>query len=136
MEGLSAIIPSENQSNMLQQMNDYNIHKSSAQSPLKINVSNTSELTSNRQAVVARLKKRMDLYRSRQDESIPRFDETFSGMCEQQEIETNILQKRFVESKTKRVVKKTDKKQTDLMTTNNITVVSIIIISSLLFLCR
>jgi hypothetical protein len=78
------------------------------------NINNNSELNPKRQAVFDRLKKRMNMYRKRQNESIPRFDQTFNGICEQQSVETNVLQKRFVESKAKRVAKKTDKKQIDV----------------------
>lgn len=63
-----------------------------------------------RQAVFDRLKKRMGTYRKRQVETVPRFDQTFTGICEQQSIETNVLQKRFIETKAKRVAKKADKK--------------------------
>ena len=80
---------------------------------LPTNLNNT-EPNPKRQAVFDRLKKRMNLYRKRQNESIPRFDHTFNGICEQQSVETNVLQKRFVESKAKRVAKKTDKKQIDV----------------------
>jgi hypothetical protein len=76
---------------------------------------NTSELTPQKKAVFERLKKRMSLYRKRQNETIPRFDQTFTGICEQQNVETNLLQKKFLESKAKRVAKKTDKKQTDVV---------------------
>lgn len=72
------------------------------------------ELTPQKKAVFERLKKRMNLYRKRQTETIPRFDQTFTGICEQQNIETNLLQKKFLESKAKRVAKKTDKKGGDL----------------------
>lgn len=127
---MNANFPGGNATNMLQQMSNYNniqnIPNASVQSPNVINNSNnnnnTSELTPKRQAVFDRLKKRMNLYRKRQNESIPRFDQTFNGICEQQSVETNVLQKRFVESKAKRVAKKADKKQTDV-TPNNITVV-------------
>jgi MamL-1 domain len=78
------------------------------------NNNNNAELNPKRQAVFDRLKKRMNLYRKRQTETIPRFDQTFNGICEQQSVETNVLQKRFVESKAKRVAKKADKKQTDV----------------------
>lgn len=129
---MNANFPGGNTTNMLQQMSNYNniqnIPNASIQPPNVINNNNnnnnTSELTPKRQAVFDRLKKRMNLYRKRQNESIPRFDQTFNGICEQQSVETNVLQKRFVESKAKRVAKKADKKQTDV-TPNNITVVRI-----------
>lgn len=71
-----------------------------------------------RQAVVERLKRRIETYRRRQSDCAPRFDQTFSGVCEQQSLETNVLQKRFLESKAKRAAKKTDKKQTDTLAGN------------------
>lgn len=73
-----------------------------------------------RQAVFDRLKKRMNTYRKRQVDTVPRFDQTFTGICEQQSIETNVLQKRFIETKAKRVAKKADKKQTDTAPTGNL----------------
>jgi hypothetical protein len=82
--------------------------------PSNINNNNNAELNPKRQAVFDRLKKRMNLYRKRQTEIGPKFDQTFNGICEQQSVETNVLQKRFVESKAKRVAKKADKKQTDV----------------------
>lgn len=139
MDGMNVNFPGANNqhmsggiaANMLQQMNGYNnlqnIPNATLQSP--VNNNNASELTPKRQAVVDRLKKRMNLYRKRQNDSIPRFDQTFSGICEQQSIETNVLQKRFVESKAKRVAKKADKKQTDV-TPSSVTVVSLTLILS------
>lgn len=125
MDGINTNFPGGN-TNMLQQMSNYsnmqNIPSASVQSPNINNNNNTSELNPKRQAVFDRLKKRMNLYRKRQNESIPRFDQTFSGICEQQSVETNVLQKRFVESKAKRVAKKADKKQTDVVP-NNVNVV-------------
>lgn len=74
----------------------------------------TEQLNPKRQAIVDRLKRRIETYRRRQIDCTPRFEQTFSGVCEQQTIETNQLQKRFLESKAKRQAKnKTDKKQTD-----------------------
>lgn len=71
------------------------------------------QLTPKRQAVVDRLRRRIETYRRRQTDCTPRFEQTFTGVCEQQSIETNQLQKRYLESKAKRQAKKTDKKQTD-----------------------
>lgn len=126
MDGINSNFPGGNAASMLQQMSNYNniqnMPNSSVQSPNLNNNNNTSELNPKRQAVFDRLKKRMNLYRKRQNESIPRFDQTFNGICEQQSVETNVLQKRFVESKAKRVAKKADKKQTDV-TPSNVTVV-------------
>ncbi|KAI8440108.1 hypothetical protein MSG28_001521 [Choristoneura fumiferana] len=63
-----------------------------------------------RQAVVDRLRRRLDIYRRRQIECVPRFDQSFTGACEQQNLETNALQKRFLEGKAKRQAKKSDRK--------------------------
>ncbi|CRL08186.1 CLUMA_CG020959, isoform A [Clunio marinus] len=122
MEGLNSNFPGGNGTNMLQQMTNFNnvqnISNVLVQPPNSSNINNnnnaTSELNPKRQPGFDRLKKRMNLYRKRQNESVPRFEQTFSGICEQQSIETNVLQKRFIESKAKRVAKKADKKQTDV----------------------
>uniref|UniRef100_A0A1B0DLK3 Neurogenic mastermind-like N-terminal domain-containing protein n=2 Tax=Phlebotomus papatasi TaxID=29031 RepID=A0A1B0DLK3_PHLPP len=66
-----------------------------------------------RQAVVDRLKRRIENYRRRQSDSVPRFNQTFNSVCEQQNLETSVLQKKFLESKAKKAAKKTDKKQPD-----------------------
>lgn len=58
-----------------------------------------------------RLKKRMGQYRHHHTECGPRFDQSFSGSCEQQSMETVVLQKRFLENKAKKAAKKADKKQ-------------------------
>ncbi|XP_045763809.1 neurogenic protein mastermind-like isoform X1 [Maniola jurtina] len=63
-----------------------------------------------RQAVVDRLRRRIETYRRRQTECVPRFDQSFTGACEQQNLETSALQKRFLEGKAKRQAKKTDRK--------------------------
>ncbi|XP_059608449.1 neurogenic protein mastermind isoform X2 [Phlebotomus argentipes] len=66
-----------------------------------------------RQAVVDRLKRRIENYRRRQSETGPKFTQTFHSVCEQQNLETTVLQKKFLESKAKKAAKKTDKKQSD-----------------------
>ncbi|XP_055372576.1 neurogenic protein mastermind-like isoform X1 [Condylostylus longicornis] len=75
-----------------------------------------------RQAVVDRLRRRIEKYRIRQTESIPRFDQTFTNVCEQQNHETSVLKQRFLESKAKRAAKKTpaEKKPTENMMTGNL----------------
>lgn len=60
---------------------------------------------------IERLKKRVGQYRQHHTECSPRFDQTFTGACEQQSIETVTLQKRYLESKAKKAAKKADKKQ-------------------------
>ncbi|GFG38391.1 hypothetical protein Cfor_12425, partial [Coptotermes formosanus] len=64
-----------------------------------------------RQAVFDRLRRRIEGYRRRQSDCIPRFDQSFNGICEQNIQETLVLKQRFLESKAKRAAKKTDKKQ-------------------------
>lgn len=105
-----------------QQMSMRNLHTEMAH-----NANANSELSPKRQAVVDRLKRRFEMYRNRQIDCAPRFDQTFNGVCEQQSLETSALQKRFFENKAKRSVKKTEKKQIDLMApnlSNNVLVVS------------
>lgn len=79
-----------------------------------------NNLAPKHKTVVDRLKRRLGVYRRRQDDCIPRFDKTFSGICEQQNFETNALQKRYLESKAKRAQKKTDKKQQDTTLAGNL----------------
>ncbi|CAH2268200.1 jg8206 [Pararge aegeria aegeria] len=83
--------PAQHPPNMLQPMEEMNL-------PPK------------RQAVVDRLRRRIETYRRRQSECVPRFDQSFTGACEQQNLETSALQKRFLEGKAKRQAKKTDRK--------------------------
>lgn len=64
-----------------------------------------------RQAVVARLRRRIESYRRRQNDCAPRFHQSFNGLCEQNIQDTLILKQRFLETKTKRAAKKTEKKQ-------------------------
>jgi len=64
-----------------------------------------------RQAVVDRLRRRIESYRRRQSDCIPRFDQSFNGICEQNSQEILVLKQRYLESKAKRAAKKTDKKQ-------------------------
>lgn len=64
-------------------------------------------------AGIDRLQRRMNNYRQRHTYCGPRFDQSFSGACEQQTIETTVLQKRFLENKAKKSVKKTEKRQPD-----------------------
>lgn len=67
---------------------------------------------------IDRLKKRLGGYRQRQSDCVPRYDQAFNGVCEQQNLETNALQKRFLESKAKRAQKKPDKKQLETLAGN------------------
>lgn len=55
-------------------------------------------------------RRRIETYRRRQTECVPRFDQSFTGACEQQNLETTALQKRFLEGKAKRQAKKNDRK--------------------------
>lgn len=58
-----------------------------------------------------RLKKRIGGYRQHHTVCGPRFEQTFTGTCEQQSQETVNLQKRYLENKAKKAAKKADKKQ-------------------------
>lgn len=69
---------------------------------------------------VDRLARRMNDYRQHHNDCGRRFDETFNGACQQQTLETTALQKRFLENKAKKAVKKTDKRQPDTILTNNL----------------
>lgn len=62
------------------------------------------------QMVLDRLKKRLEGYRNHHDEVKPRFEQTINGVNDEQKQQTLLLQKRFVESKTKKLQKKGDKK--------------------------
>lgn len=92
-------------------------------------------LTPKRQAVVDRLRRRIESYRRRQTDCIPRFDQSFNGLCEQNIQDTLMLKQRFLESKAKRQAKKTDKKQSDPVGLSNVHVVSRVSFFSYL-LCR
>lgn len=114
MEGMSSNFAGSNAAAMLQMSNYGNIPQQAvAQQQQQQN--SQSELTPQKNEVFERLKKRIGSYRKRQNETIPRFDQTFNGICEQQSVETNLLQKKFLESKAKRVAKKVDKKQGEVV---------------------
>lgn len=81
-------------------------------------------LTPKRQAVVDRLRRRIESYRRRQTDCIPRFDQSFNGLCEQNIQDTLVLKQRYLESKAKRQAKKTDKKQSDPVGLSSVHVVS------------
>ena len=81
-------------------------------------------LTTKRQAVVDRLRRRITNYRRRQTDCIPRFDQSFNGLCEQNIQDTLVLKQRFLESKAKRQAKKTDKKQNENVGLSSVHVVS------------
>lgn len=70
-------------------------------------------LTPKKQAIVDRLRRRIENYRRRQTDFMPRFDQTFNGFCEQNIQETLLLKQKFLENKAKRTAKKQDKKQTE-----------------------
>ncbi|EEB12983.1 hypothetical protein Phum_PHUM217000 [Pediculus humanus corporis] len=71
-------------------------------------------LTPRKQAVVDRLRRRIENYRRRQTDFMPRFDQTFNGLCEQNIQETLLLKQKFLENKAKRTAKKQDKKQSEI----------------------
>lgn len=66
---------------------------------------------------LCRLRRRIESYRRRQSDCMPRFDQSFTGLCEQNLQDTLALKQRFLETKAKRQAKTKDKKQTDNATT-------------------
>ncbi|KAK4883013.1 hypothetical protein RN001_006332 [Aquatica leii] len=70
-------------------------------------------ITPKRQAVVDRLRRRIESYRRRQSDCMPRFDQTFTGLCEQNLQDTLQLKQRYLDTKNKRTPKSKDKKQQD-----------------------
>lgn len=75
----------------------------------------------------------MGQYRQHHTECGPRFDQSFSGACEQQSVETVILQKRFLENKAKKAAKKADKKQPENASLANNLQSSVHVVSTLSF---
>lgn len=73
-----------------------------------------------RQAVVERLRRRIEGYRRHQSNCMPRFDHSFNGVVEQNLQDTLVLKQRFLENKPKRPVKKSEKKPAENSMTNNI----------------
>ncbi|XP_014255368.1 neurogenic protein mastermind-like [Cimex lectularius] len=63
-----------------------------------------------RQAVVERLRRRMENYRKHQNECIPRFDYSFNSVVEQNMQDTLLLKKNFLDNKVKKGSKKSEKK--------------------------
>lgn len=62
--------------------------------------------------VLDRLRRRIDNYRKRHDESVPRYDNTISSQNLQQKQETCLLKQKFIEaSARKKSAKKSEKKQ-------------------------
>lgn len=66
-----------------------------------------------KQAVVDRLRRRIESYRRHQNDCVPRFDHSFNGVVEQNVQDTLLLKQRFLENKAKRTVKKSEKKPVD-----------------------
>ncbi|XP_014209404.1 neurogenic protein mastermind [Copidosoma floridanum] len=67
-----------------------------------------------RQAVVDRLRRRIESYRRRQTDLVPKFDQSFHGLCEQNNHDTLLLKQRFLDrDKNKRQPKKNEKKQNE-----------------------
>lgn len=77
----------------------------------------------------------MGNYRHHHTECGPRFDQTFNGACEQQSVETVILQKRFLENKAKKAAKKADKKQPENASLAGNLQSSVHVVSKSLFSC-
>lgn len=70
-------------------------------------------VTPKRQAVFDRLKRRIENYRRHQTDCIPRFNQSFTGLVEQNSLDTLALKQRFLESKARKAAKKTEKKIPD-----------------------
>ncbi|KAJ1526075.1 hypothetical protein ONE63_009240 [Megalurothrips usitatus] len=72
-------------------------------------------LPAKKQVAVDRLRRRFDGYRKHQTDCVPRFNQSFDGLVEQNVQDTFLLRQRFLENKAKRAAKsaKTDKKQAD-----------------------
>lgn len=62
---------------------------------------------------LCRLRRRIESYRRRQNDCMPRFDQSFTGLCEQNLQDTLQLKQRYLDAKAKRVPKSKDKKQQD-----------------------
>ncbi|KAK9497075.1 hypothetical protein O3M35_004454 [Rhynocoris fuscipes] len=73
----------------------------------------TEILPPKKQAVVERLRRRIESYRKHQNDCVPRFDHSFNGVIEQNVQDTLLLKRRFLENKAKRTVKKSEKKPND-----------------------
>ncbi|CAH0553129.1 unnamed protein product [Brassicogethes aeneus] len=59
------------------------------------------------------LRRRIESYRRRQNDCMPRFDQSFTGLCEQNLQDTLQLKQRYLDTKPKRAPKTKDKKQQD-----------------------
>lgn len=70
-------------------------------------------ITPKRQAVVDRLRRRIENYRKHQSDCVPRFNQAFNGIVEQNVQDTMALKQRYLENKSKRAAKKTEKKIPD-----------------------
>lgn len=70
-------------------------------------------ITPKRQAVFDRLRRRLESYRRHQSDCIPRYNQSFIGLTEQHNQDTQALKQRFLESKAKRAAKKPEKKVLD-----------------------
>ena len=95
-----------------------------------------------RQAVVDRLRRRIENYRRRQTDLVPKFDQTFDVLCEQNTQDTLVLKQRYLDTKARKQAKKTDKKQNDATGTGptvgpgaqaNVGLSSIHVVSQLIF---
>ncbi|KAK0091296.1 hypothetical protein PV326_003450, partial [Microctonus aethiopoides] len=79
-------------------------------------------LTPKRQAVVDRLRRRLENYRRHATDCIPRYDQSFTGAREQNSQDTLILKQRYLENKPKKPPKKTDKKPNESISLSNVQV--------------
>lgn len=79
-----------------------------------------------------RLRRRIESYRRRQNDCMPRFDQSFTGLCEQNLQDTLQLKQRYLDAKSKRVPKSKDKKQQESIQ-SSVHVVSALFLSYLVF---
>ncbi|XP_017298153.2 neurogenic protein mastermind-like [Diaphorina citri] len=70
----------------------------------------TEALPPKRQAVVDRLRRRIENYRRHQSDCVPRYDHSFNGLVERDIQETLLLKQKYLESKAKRSKNKPEKK--------------------------
>lgn len=84
-----------------------------------------------RQIAVDRLRRRIESYRRHKINCIPRFDQSFNDLCQQNIQDTLILKQRFLENKVKRAAKKAEKKQPEntLQSVHSVPVSSIILLN-------
>lgn len=90
---------------------------------------------SNKLLLLSRLRRRIESYRRRQSDCMPRFDQSFSGLCEQNLQDTLQLKQRFLDTKAKRAPKTNkDKKQESIQSSVHV-VCKIVVLQIFLTMC-